>query len=461
MTYVIKHGLLIGQDRVVKADILVSRSSIQLIAPVIRPEDVPPDTRIIDASGCFVLPGLIDAHTHYHLESRGTVTADSFPEGSRAAAFGGVTTVIDFADHPKTLSLKESSEERISQMSRGMAVDFALHQGVYRMHDGIDRELKELSASGVTAVKVFTTYRDAGYLMEPESLRELFRLCRKHHLLVTVHAEDDRIIEQCARRYAREICPPGLHPELRPAEAEARAVEYVTGLARQMDMPVYIVHLSSSAGLETVRRARRQGTAVAVETTPHYLQLDRTCLELQDGELYLMTPPLRRPEDNRELWSAVASNEISVIATDHCAFTPEQKRQSSDCRTILPGIPGTEELLPLVHTFGVGTGQISMQQLISLLSEAPARHFGLYPKKGVIREGSDADLVIFDPEPEWTITNGSQHSSAGYTPYAGTDVRGAVRMTMRRGEIIMEDGHFLGDAGSGEFQHSGVSDLYR
>lgn len=216
-------------------------------------------------------------------------------------------------------------------------------------------------------------------------------------------------------------------------------------------MPLYVVHLSSKAGLQKVRELRAKGLRVIVETTPHYLFLDKSKLEGADGALYVMTPPLRSEEDNLALQEAVLNGEVQVIATDHCSFTVEQKMASNDCRTILPGIPSTEEMLSLVYTFAANSGRIGLQQVVNLLSTAPAKAFGLYPRKGAIRVGSDADLVLFDPDEAWTISKETTHSASGYTPYEGKQVLGRPIMTYLKGRLIMGDGIYLGLDGNGEF----------
>ncbi len=454
MVHLIRHGMVVQPEGVFQADVLVAGDTIREIAPEIKREELPFNSSIIDAGGCYVLPGIIDAHTHFRLASRSAVTADGFAEGSRAAAFGGVTTVIDFADDLEEKTLAESSRERMLQMSAGMAVDFSLHQGVYRMRSTLEEELLELKKSGVRALKIFTTYKQAGYLLSEQHLKRLFSACRDHGLLVTVHAEDDSLIEEITSFYQHQHCPPSMHPVLRPAEAEYRAITHIAGLAEETGASVYIVHLSSSLGLQAVREARKRGVQITAETAPHYLQLDEGYLRLKDSSLYIMTPPLRSIEDTQELWNAVVSGEISVIATDHCAFTPDQKLSFDDCRHILPGIPGTEELLPLIYTHGVKERGISMPRLADLLSREPARQFGLYPKKGVLAAGSHADLVVYDPSVQWTINNDTQHTAAGYTPYAGSDVSGKVKLTMRRGEILIEGDQYYGLPGTGQFQFS-------
>ncbi|MDA3833021.1 MAG: amidohydrolase family protein, partial [Spirochaetales bacterium] len=380
MDIVVKNGLCISGGRSITADILLQQGRIAAVEPSINVEKLSGKIRIIDADGLYVLPGLIDAHTHYHLVSRGTVTADSFPEGSRLAAFGGVTTVIDFSDHQKNSTLRESMSERRKAMKQGMVIDFALHQGVYRMHDGMHQELKELKESGVSAVKIFTTYKNVGYLINTSQLRKLFTACRDLQIMVCVHAEDDLLIEQLAKEHGEAPFKPSDHPKLRPAKAEAQAIEYVGELAWSIGMPIYIVHLSSEEGLNAVEKLRKRGGRIYAETTPHYLQLTRDLLDREDAPLFIMTPPLRTNKDNEALWKGIAEGSVSIAATDHCAFTREQKLSSKDCRSILPGIPGTEEMLPLLHTFGVASGKITMHKLVELISENPARAFGLYPR---------------------------------------------------------------------------------
>ena len=445
----IKGGLLVDTEWMRHQDILIEGSKIKRVAPVIDQAQLPSDTAVIDASGLCVLPGIIDAHTHYHLVSRGTVTADSFEEGSRLAAFGGVTTVVDFADDDKH-SLLGSFNARRREMAP-MAIDYTLHQGVYAYRDDIAAELRSIAEAGVGTLKIFTTYRDVGYLVEKrEELKTIFSAAKDLGLLVTVHSEDDHIITEIGRNWKGGYRPID-HASLRPAEAEAEAIKYVGGIAEELDMPVYIVHLSSKAGLEAVRELRSRGVKLICETTPHYLFLDKSKLEGDKGPLYVMTPPLRTKEDNEALQEAVLNGEIQVIATDHCAFTYEQKLESNDCRTIYPGIPGTEELLPLVNTFALSSGSLSLSQVVNLLSTSPAKIFGLYPEKGSLEEGTDADIVLFDPDFSWTLSRDTIHSASGYTAYEGMNVTGKVVMTYLRGRLVMGDGIYLGLSGDGRY----------
>lgn len=445
----IKNGLVVDTEWTRHSDILVEGSRIRRIARNISVEDCPEDVHVVDATGLCVLPGIIDAHTHYHLVSRGTVTADSFLEGSKLASYGGVTTVVDFADDNK-VSLLSSTKDRLKEM-REMSIDYALHQGVYAYRDSIRAELNQMKNAGVGAIKIFTTYKNVGYLVEKrEELKEIFSAAKELGILVCVHAEDDSIVTAISENWKGQFRPED-HPDLRPSEAEAKAIRYVGEIAGELDMPIYIVHVSSKAGIETIRDLREKGVKVIAETTPHYLFLDRSKLSGPEGPLYVMTPPLRTKEDNEALQEALVDGEIQVVATDHCSFTREQKLESSDVRTIYPGIPGTEELLPLIYNFGHVSGQLSIGQIVNLLSTGPAKAFGLYPKKGVLQEGSDADIVLFDPSEIWTISSATTHSASHYTPYEGMTVMGRVKMTYLRGRLIMGHDIYLGLEGDGQF----------
>ena len=445
----IKNGLVVDTEWTRHSDILVEGSRIRRIARNISVEDCPEDVHVVDATGLCVLPGIIDAHTHYHLVSRGTVTADSFLEGSKLASYGGVTTVVDFADDNK-VSLLSSTKDRLKEM-REMSIDYALHQGVYAYRDSIRAELNQMKNAGVGAIKIFTTYKNVGYLVEKrEELKEIFSAAKELGILVCVHAEDDSIVTAISENWKGQFRPED-HPDLRPSEAEAKAIRYVGEMAGELDMPIYIVHVSSKAGIETIRDLREKGVKVIAETTPHYLFLDRSKLSGPEGPLYVMTPPIRTKEDNEALQEALVDGEIQVVATDHCSFTREQKLESSDVRTIYPGIPGTEELLPLIYNFGHVSGQLSIGQIVNLLSTGPAKAFGLYPKKGVLQEGSDADIVLFDPSEIWTISSATTHSASHYTPYEGMTVMGRVKMTYLRGRLIMGHDIYLGLEGDGQF----------
>lgn len=444
----IKNGMVTSDVKSEKSDILIRDEKIEKVAPSIDAA-LYSEAEIIDAEGLLVMPGLIDAHTHYHLVSRGTVTADSFPQGSRLASFGGVTTVVDFADHNRGQNLVESADYRLDEMRSGMAIDYTLHQGVYghSYNSSIPGNLEKLKEMGIKTLKIFTTYRETGYLIEErEKLADLFRNAKRLGMLVTAHCEYNPLIEEISDNWKGSFLPKD-HADLRPSEAEAKAIEYYGAAALEASCPLYIVHVSSRAGIDAIRKLRKQGAEIYAETTPTYLFLDRSYLEGKDGSLYVMTPPLRTKDDNKALLEAVRNGEIQVVATDHCSFTREQKLSSSDVRTVYPGIPGTEELFHLMYTYA----GCSVTKLVSMLSTEPAKLFGLYPEKGSLEEGTDADICIFNPDERWTLSDDNVHSASGYTPYRGFDIKGKVKTVILRGNVIMNDGKYFGKEGSGRF----------
>ncbi len=453
----LKNGKIVTGKGINEIDLRIEGEKIAELAEDLQPLE---QEKVIDLKGRFVFPGIIDSHTHFQLYSRGTVTADDFYYGSRSAAFGGVTTIIDYADQEDG-SLLKGLEERKLQAGEAV-IDYNLHLTInnsFKTGENMD-ELSGLKEAGVTSLKIFTTYKDI-YMIEESKLAPLFKAASEAELLITVHAEDDEIISRNEEVYRKSgRLGPAYHADIRPGAAEGEAVKVLLEKVREVDSPLYIVHLSSKEGYAQVERARKGGLKIYAETTPHYLLLTRELLEGETGYLNLMTPPLRDQEDNRVLWQGVTDEDIDVIATDHCAFSPEQKKKGNNSLDIFPGIAGVETLLPLIYTYGVKKGKISLSRMIELLSTNPARIFGLYPRKGTIQVGTDADLVIYDPEKEWKLQGEHLHSRAGYTPFQGMKIRGKVDMTFLRGKMIVKGDEFLAEKGYGRFLQAGSSSVF-
>lgn len=442
-----KGGTLVTSREVIRADLRVEGELIKEIGNL----SPLPGEKVYQIEGKLLFPGIIDAHTHFLLRARNAVTADDVFSGGRAAALGGVTTVIDYADMLPGQPLLAGIEHRRSDFVDSV-VDYSFHL-VVNDHYSPDQagEFSALKKAGIASIKLFTTYKDAGYMLPTSKWQSIMAACRQAGVLVTVHAEDDVIVEAATEEgLAAGRVRIEDHPDLRPGRSEAVAVEQLIGLARTTQCPVYIVHLSSSQSCRLLQEARKD-LPIIVETTPHYLLLDRSLLRGPDGRNHLMTPPLREPEDNQALWQGVIDGTISVIATDHCAFTPQQKAIGTNALDVLPGIPGVETLLPLIYTYGVAPGRIQLHHLIQLLSENPARIFGLWPRKGRLEPGADADLVVYDPQPRWTLTDDMVRSRAGYSSFAGMELQGRVYLTLLRGRVIAQAGELSGTKGWGQF----------
>ncbi len=462
MSTLIKKGKLVTTESVIEKDILLEGEKIIAIKDEFLSEEIPEKTKIIDAEGKYILPGIIDAHTHYFMKSPpDNVTADDFYSGSISAAFGGVTTFIDYAEQQKGHSIIEAFINRQEEAKGNAAIDYSLHQSVCSLYNNIKEDLKELKDEGVSSLKLFTTYKEDGSMLDKEDWLELLKMSKDLKLLVTVHAEDDEMIDQIKIKYKdRKEFPPYFHTLLRPSEVEYSAIKEIGDIAKLLDMPIYIAHLSSKKGYRALKEIKENGGKIFAETTPHYLLLTEDLLKKEDAQKYFMTPPLRDKEDNKVLWEALRDKYILVIDTDHCSYTTGQKFLSNNCLDILAGIPGSETLLPLVYSYGVERGYFDVKNMVNLLSTNPAKIFGLYPEKGSLEVGTDADLVIFDPKKEIIISNSQQHTAAGYTPFDGFKVKGYPITTILRGKIIVNDNRFYGERGGGKFLKGKESVLY-
>ena len=445
----LKNGRVVRKEGVKKLDVRIKGEEITELADNLDPAS---DEKVMDLEGKLVFPGLIGSHTHFQLDARGAVAIDDFFHGSISAAYGGITSFIDYADQGLN-SVLAGLRERQAQAESQTVLDYNLHLVINNDFEPEKHlsEIYELPEAGVSSLKIFTTYENI-YMLSEDKLASLFQAAAETGLVITVHSEDnDLVTERESRHVAEGKTGINYHPDIRPALAEKKAIEKMAELSRRYGAKLYIVHLSSRLGLEAAAEARKDGTEIYIETAPHYLMLTREKLNGPQGELNFMTPPLREKEDNQALWKGLADGLIDVVATDHCAFTPQQKSLGSDSLDKLPGIPGVETMLPLLYTYGVKEGRFDLNRLIELLAVNPAQIFGLYPRKGSIKEGTDADLVVYDPEQEWVLSGDQLHSLSGYTPFSGIEVKGKIVHNIVRGETVIKDGQFTGDKGYGRF----------
>lgn len=414
---------------------------------------------VVDAKGLLVLPGMIDAHTHMDLPVCNTVTADNFETGTQAAILGGTTCLVDFATQEKGETLAQGLHNWHEKADGRSSCDYGFHMAISEWRPDVRAELPDMFREGITSFKVYLTYANQ---VTDRELYEILNALKVLGGLVGVHCENSGIIDaRTAQLKAKGVTGPEGHPLSRPDDAEAEAIHRLLVIAGLVGVPVIVVHLSTRKGLEEIRQARARGQKVYVESCPQYLLLEHSRYLEPDfaGAKYICSPPLRQESDQAALWEALAKDEIDTISTDHCSFTPAQKEAGrGDFSKIPGGMPGVEERLSLMYTYGVVQGRLSLPQLVTHLSANPARLYGMYPRKGVLQVGSDADIVLWDPKVQWTMTSETQHNAAGYTPYEGWHMQGRVQSVYLRGQKAVENGMLL-RPGQGQYIHRGKGTL--
>src|SRR6202453_22565 len=449
---IIKNGTIITATDPTSADVGIADGKISAIAAQLSPEN---STNVIDAAGYLLLPGGIDVHTHLDMPFGGTTSADDFESGTIAAAFGGTTTLIDFAIQQKGQSLRQAFDTWMKKADRKAAIDYAFHCIITDLGDAQLEEMGALIPEGVSSFKLFMAY--PGVLMVDDAT--IFRAmsqAAKYGGLICMHAENGGVIDVIVRRALAEgKTAPKYHALTRPTTAEGEATSRAIALAEMAGAPVYIVHLSCNEALEKVREARDRGLAAYAETCPQYLYLSLENMEVPgfEGAKYVFTPPLREKWHQEKLWKGLAQDDLQVVSTDHCPFCmKEQKELGRDDFTKIPnGGPGIEHRLSLIFSGGVAGGRFSVNRFVQLVSTTPAKLFGLYPRKGTVAVGSDADLVIFDPNEEAVISVATHHMRVDYSMFEGQKVKGVAKIVLSRGRVLGENGKFVGKAGSGEF----------
>ncbi|MCG8607405.1 dihydropyrimidinase [bacterium] len=448
----ISNGDVVCEQGVEKMDIGVRDGVITHIEPSLSN----PAEHAIAADGKLVFPGFIDAHTHMGIPIMNTHSADDFQSGSIAAAFGGVTTIVDFTVQGRGQSLRDSVDMRLTKARDKCHVDFGLHVNV--TNQPLERldEIPQLIAEGFRNFKVFSTYRQAGMMINWDEFRQVLRTVDENGGLLFLHAEDNEIIESATEANVGAGNRHAIyHGRSRPSEAEASAIRQAAELAGELDAELYIVHLSSRQGLEEACVAKERGVKLHLETCPQYLVLTEDVFAVENGHRWITTPPMRTRRDVEALWQAVGEDLIDVVATDHCPFTIRQKDDGKNAFHLTPnGLPGVETLFPLLYTYGVDERRISMQQLVKILAGNPARLCGLYPKKGCLDIGADADLVIWDPDVEQAISSENLHGNADWSPYSDMVIAGKLAYTILRGQVLVQDNEFLGREILGELQLS-------
>lgn len=437
---VIHDGTLVTACETTQADLGIREGRIAIIGQNLRGK------QNIDAKGLLVLPGAVDPHVHLEMFTGVTTSSDDWKTGTIAAACGGTTTSIDFIEPRHDQTLMEGLAERRAQADNKTFIDYALHMTFNRADDKTLSEIPEVVAAGVTSFKIYTTY---ALKMEDAEILVGFVAMRKAGALPVVHAENHAIVQWMQKTLLDAgKTSPASHPLSRPAAAEGEAVERVISLAEIAGSPVYIVHVSTERGAKSIARARRRGMKVFGETCPQYLLLNDSLFDSLDFEAakFICSPPLRKISDNDALWGLLAQGDLQSIGTDHCPFFYKGQKDIGRARfTEIPGgIPGIEPRLALMHTFGVVTGKITLNKWVDACCSAPARLFGLYPRKGCLMPGADADIVLFDQKKELILTKNILHENVDYTPYEGMALQGYPVMTILRGDVLVNHGKVVG-----------------
>ena len=462
MSILIKSGTLITASESYQADILVDGERIVQIGNHLSI----PDAQVVDAAGKLVLPGGVDAHTHFDLPMFGTVSSDDHYTGHKAAAFGGTTTVIDFVPQDAP-TLEESVDLWHAKADLKAAIDFSFHMNLTHLDDQIAAEIPHLPELGITTIKVFTAYNNRLRLSDSEIFRTL-RIAGEHGLLTLLHAENGDVIdilvpEALAAGHTR----PEWHAYTRPAWGAVEATLRGAALAAQARAPLYIVHMNVAGEVDQLSYARQRGLPIMGETCPQYLFFTVKNLRRPDGAKWICSPPVRTAADNDRLWHALDDGTIQTIATDHCAFffdgttpiqyegqpiaIPGKELGASDFSKCPNGLPGVGDRLPVLWTYGVRTGRISANQFVALNCTNPAKIFGLYPQKGSLLPGADADIVIWDPERRIEYGVGHAQHRTDYNLYEGWMLTGYPHKVFLRGQMIVDDEKWLGKTGMGAF----------
>jgi dihydropyrimidinase len=444
----IKNGTIVTAADTYDADILIVDETIAAIG-----RDLGPADEEIDARGRYVFPGGIDEHTHFGLPVSGTVSMPWRTE-SVAAALGGTTTVVDFAMQSPGGSLWEGIEEWLRKAEGQSAIDYGLHVTLVDLRPEVVEEIAYVVGRGVVTLKCLMAYKGT-VMVDDATLFRALQAAREHGALVLVHCENGDVVDLMQRELvAAGKTEPRYHPISRPPQIEGEATHRAIVLAEVAGAPLFVVHVTASQAADEIRAAQDRGLPIYAETCPQYLVLSQEELSRPDfeGARYVCSPPLRPREHQGVLWQALADGTLQAVGSDHCAFTFEQKGLGRDRFTAIPnGIPSVEERLPLLYSAGVVPGRISLNRFVDAVSTAPARLMGLYPRKGTITPGGDADVVIFNPEKRWTMTAGTQHTAAGYSVFEGQPMHGSVETVLLRGTIIVQEGAYVGDLGQGQF----------
>lgn len=457
MKQILRGGSVVTGSGVLRADVLIGGGKVLAVGENLAVKGA----EEIDVKGKLLFPGFIDAHTHFDLDVAGTTTADDFETGTKSAIAGGTTTVVDFACPEKGQTLDYGLGLWHKKADGRASCDYGFHMTIDDWNEGIAGEIPEMFRAGVSSFKMYMTYPTM--MIGDEALYFALREIKQYGGIAGVHCENAGVIDALIAQHKKEgKRSPASHPRCRPNPLEAEAVSHLLRIAEVADTPVVIVHLSTKEALAEVRAARSRGQKVYVETCPQYLLLDESVYESEEftnAARFVCAPPLRKKEDQDALWQALADGSIQTVSTDHCSFTLRQKEMGRDDFTKIPGgLPGVQTRGILLYSAGVAGGKISAETMCRVLSENPAKLYGMFPRKGIIAPGADADIVVIDPEAQTRITAQEQLANVDYTPYEDFVAQGKIERVYLRGALVAEDGKVLMEK-TGKFVKRGVPTL--
>ena len=436
---VVQNGTVVTAGDIYRADVGIAGERIAALGEGLRGQ------RVLDAQGMYVMPGFVDAHVHMQLPAGGLVSADDFRSGTVAAACGGTTTIVDFVTPGRGQPLREALAARRAEADGQVAVDYALHLTAVDAAPQTLDALPALAGEGYTTLKMYTTY--PGLRLDDGEMLAVMEACREAGILPLVHAENDQAIAYLRTRLlAQGQTGPAQHPHSRPPLVEVEAVHRALALAGLASTPVYLVHLSCAGSLAALQAARARGQVACAEVCVQHLLLSDQAYRLPgfEGAHFVLAPPLRPAAHQAALWRALADGVLDVVSTDHCPWTRAQRARGRDDWTQIPnGIPGVETRVPLMFQEGVHAGRLSLQRMVDVCATAPAQWMGLYPRKGTVAVGSDADLVLLDPSQAWTLHAGQLHQNVDHCPYEGWQGHGRPHTVLLRGQVIVRAGEFV------------------
>jgi dihydropyrimidinase len=460
MSLLITNGRVITASDDYVADVYCDNGTITAIGANLPAHRFQAD-RTIDASGKYVIPGGIDVHTHLNMPFGGSTSADDFETGTIAAAFGGTTSIVDFAIQYRGKTMRHALDDWMGRAEGKAVIDYGFHIILTELEDaGLGEMDRMVRDEGITSFKLFMAYPGV-FMVDDATIFRALKRTGTNGGLVCMHAENGGVIDELVKEALRKgQTAPKYHALTRPSRAEGEATGRAIALSEMAGVPIYIVHLSAAEALEKIKQARDMGLPAYAETCPQYLFLSYDNYEEPgfEGSKYVMSPPLREKWHQDVLWKGLSKNDLQVISTDHCPFCMQEKALGKDDFSKIPnGAPGIETRLTLVHNGGVRPGRITLNRFVELCSTAPARMFGLFPRKGTIAVGSDADIVIFDPDKKTTLGVKTLHMNVDYNPYEGTTVQGSPSAVISNGKVIIDGDSFVGKKGAGRFLRRGPS----